>query len=448
MIRRVALKSLMRLLQLFKPPVPRTRVRAAALSASSSPYLTPQDLQVMAQTPITSAEAHAKAAFLDKMHFGYCALPEEVALVDYAQLPHQNTDGDGFARQFEAFQTELRRTVTPDYMNQFMHLFCLDKSAGSQFDDVVAQTFKGLFQVGGLSLYASVEAGIQQHLQSALNCSRVESASEGQASKEEHDEKAHLLIVCECLGGLVRASKLWSYDDVQAMWPMVMPSLCTAVEKASTSGYGAFISWLRWVSNEMDPRRFGPMKQYWLRLLQGQDPAAPGYSITTHHRVLHSLLTVCNETAWKDVQLNAELVDTTSQQLASPYQQVRDSLSKLMAQLYSCDLRAVSPVGTFTLDLPSPDPRCVQGLRRAIEDISSGEARTARAVTKTVLSIFSCGHNKSSLYALQPFVGYFLAATVRAFEKWYDETDAALAALLNTVNMQMAAITCAAVMVR
>ena len=71
--------------------------------------------------------------------------------------------------------------------------------------------------------------------------------------------------------GLMRASKLWTYADVQKLWPPIFDIVSTAVGKASPHGYKAFVAWLPWMACDQDPRRFPALKEFWLQMLRGQN---------------------------------------------------------------------------------------------------------------------------------------------------------------------------------
>ena len=141
-IRQVATKALMVLMRLLKPLHPRRPVPAPELSPSGAPFLSRDDLLQMAARAPASEEAFDAAAFVDKSAFGFCAMPT-VAVLDRDAGGLRNGAGDGISRQLEGFRGLLLQTLTPEYMGQFMHLFCLDYSGHSDSDQYLAQVCRG-----------------------------------------------------------------------------------------------------------------------------------------------------------------------------------------------------------------------------------------------------------------------------------------------------------------
>ena len=246
--------------------------------------------------------------------------------------------------------------------------------------------------------------------------------------------------MADCLTGLLRASKHWRFADLQRVWPATLAIWRTAVEKVSTDGYDALLGALRQVVEDLDPRRFCALKAFWLQLLREQDAAHATYSIATHSRVLYSVLTLTSRFAWRDPALNQQLLALTARQLDSPYEQIREVAAALIASLYVYDYPYVRN-GAYVAGLPPPHPDLLQTLREARAAIAAPDTDRARAVAKTLLTVFSFACVTGRSRAMQPVAGPFLAATVEAFAQLYDESDAELAALLNTTVMEMAAVT-------
>eukprot|EP00667_Euglena_gracilis_P000290 EG_transcript_290 len=437
-IRRVAVSTLQVLLKRLKPLPRRTAVPREAISPSGSAYFTPEDvLQLCSHNP-TSVEEYGKCVFIDKVAYGYCALPLTLSVIDYSKLEVINDEHGGLPSQLSEFAALVHRVVTPERMGRLLDLLCIDKSASTGFDDYAAQMFKGLFQVAGVRLLATMTEALERHMQAGAQASRA--TEESALETPQHDEAAHYGVVVEVISGLTRASRHWGFEDVQTAWRAALALWQTAMERASPAGYGAFLSWIRWVTCDMDPRRSGPLKEQLMGWLGSQNPTEAAYAITTHHRVLQSVTVASAELAWRDPVFQLRVAEAAVTQLNSPYQQVRNDLGMLLAALYSYLYRSARG-GTYTITADRPEPVLAEYLRSAIDHIKSDEADVARLVSKTVLTMFSKTYDIGGTHPMQPYSPLFFVAAVEAFNRWYDETDAPAAALMNTVVMQLAAIT-------
>eukprot|EP01114_Cavostelium_apophysatum_P014493 TRINITY_DN3777_c0_g1_i6.p1 TRINITY_DN3777_c0_g1~~TRINITY_DN3777_c0_g1_i6.p1 ORF type:complete len:1780 (-),score=427.71 TRINITY_DN3777_c0_g1_i6:35-5374(-) len=179
----------------------------------------------------------------------------------------------------------------------------------SSFKVANASLWKGIFQVCGEQVFYNNRALFAAHL------------------KMEDAESQY--VVAEVIGGLVRASKRWSYSGVQAVWEFVIGILEKVV---STTGAETLPDWstcLRFCCYNMDPKRFSPLIDYLLANPFG------GSNSSVQVKKLLLIKSVLTELTWRSSRLAISLLSQIGSSIAHPFKQVRHAMGECISVIFA-----------------------------------------------------------------------------------------------------------------
>ena len=71
----------------------------------------------------------------------------------------------------------------------------------------------------------------------------------------ESDKEGQQRLAAEIVAGLVRGSRLWSYERLMTMWAWLLPLLRNALENITTETAGNWASCINTIFRYRDPRR-------------------------------------------------------------------------------------------------------------------------------------------------------------------------------------------------
>jgi proteasome activator subunit 4 len=147
------------------------------------------------------------------------------------------------------------------------------------------------------------------------------------------DESNAQRTAAEFVGALLRGSKHWTDAKQQIIQHKVTPLLYQGIDTATSESIYHWLSCLRYVLTNRDPKRFGGMIQKLVHVSIPPDSSS-FFSQSKHLLVISTVLGVCGSRVSSLVPGVLEMVIPL---LSSPYQQVRECVANVVHQcLYCC----------------------------------------------------------------------------------------------------------------
>eukprot|EP00127_Corallochytrium_limacisporum_P005109 Clim_evm15s199 gene=Clim_evmTU15s199 len=256
--------------------------------------------------PLTESEYNS-AQFYDKNSIGWNIYPRRLGR--YEPVASRKTTDIAAFKEEEL--TPPRKIIIDTFNNSNFTdavIAYLDVDQGKEkarFEDIQAQVFKGLARNYGPQIWQIFKPHFQ----------RLSTAT------EEHSQR----VAAEIVAGIVRGTKHWAYEDVEAFWMDLSPDLQAALNAITQDTLGDWASAIRFMVYDRDPRRL-----FWLsRLLVDPLPFAnAGSSSFEESRRLQIILFMLDELSWRGAIFAADLLRYITPHLAHPYQQVRTKIGR------------------------------------------------------------------------------------------------------------------------
>mmetsp|Transcript_5329 Transcript_5329/g.16136 ORF Transcript_5329/g.16136 Transcript_5329/m.16136 type:complete len:1865 (+) Transcript_5329:117-5711(+) len=207
------------------------------------------------------------------------------------------------------------------FLERHCDFFSQDKADGTaaHFSDAQAELYKGFARNHGLKFMELARPQIERLL---APCD-----SDGVS-----ETTAKFRCAGELVAGIVRGSKHWHFDEVQAMWKFVIPTLEEAASRVENHTISNFSSTLRYCVYDRDPRRFYPLTCLFFR---PQDlETDQGDTSFEQYRYLDLFVSIAEELSWRGLEAVEDLLARIRPYAAHPYKLVREKIARCLAVIF------------------------------------------------------------------------------------------------------------------
>ena len=251
-----------------------------------------------------------KPNFVHKTHIGYYEWPGTL------QVYAPESEQPKFAAKTSDMKDE-EKSIAEVFLNEalmekILHLLSLEEHKGK--DKFCSRKFlmwKALFRNYGDLVLKTLKPHIER-----LALSETESLQRCGA---------------EMIAGLVRGAKHWTWSMTEQLWSWLVPLLRKILERVTVETIGDWGTCMATASESRDPNRI-----HWLLEVLMEEPLRSQGSFLDSSR-LYVLQGAMAQQEWKVGHLLFQLDEFLSPFLTHPYQNVRERLGSVLANVYSND---------------------------------------------------------------------------------------------------------------
>ena len=259
----------------------------------------------------TDQESWNKPNFVHKTHFGYYAWPEVLEV--YAGEEEQPRLDRALGELGEQEREVFTLFTEPKFLARLVDLLSLEETKGKdRFDSRKFLMWKGLFRNFGPCVLEGLKA-------------RLESLCEEQAESSQR-------CAAEVVAGLVRGAKHWPWAMTAGLWAWLVPLLRRLLGKVTVETIGDWGTCFATASESRDPNRL-----HWLLEVLMEEPLRSQGSFLDSSR-LYVLQGAVAQQEWRIGALLHRLDAFLRPFLTHPYQNVRERLGSVVANIYALDL--------------------------------------------------------------------------------------------------------------
>ncbi|KAL0489595.1 26S proteasome subunit BLM10 [Acrasis kona] len=244
----------------------------------------------------------------DKNWFGWNAKPKSCQVYDYSKSVT-------FSNHVQEMKIGTSSIVLQDaqWLNKLFELLSMQPRPNRySFEETTAHLFKGMFQIYGPDLLNVTKC----HLEKIIS----------HAGSQKPEERSNIALASEFIGGFVRGSKHWAFEDRESAFDYMMPLLDKLLRECSLLCIPDLQAGLRFMIYDFDVRRIHRIRDLLIRNLN-----LNGGTTASQVKSLSYLLPAFNEISWRDLITQNHLVnDILIRQMSQPYQQVRDGIANCM----------------------------------------------------------------------------------------------------------------------
>ena len=249
--------------------------------------------------------------FIHKTHFGYYCWPEKMMV--YAgedlqpKLDRQEVELDSEEREVFAFFADDK------LLDRLLSFLSLEENKGKdRFDSRKFLMWKGLFRNFGASLLQ----GLKVHIERLCG----------------DDQESHQRCAAEMVAGLIRGSKHWPWQMTSDLWEWLVPVLRRLLGKVTVETIGDWGTCFATASESRDPN-----KLHWMLEVLMEEPLRSQGSFLDASR-LYVLQGAVAQQEWRIGSLLHRLDAFLRPFLTHPYQNVRERLGSVVANIYALDI--------------------------------------------------------------------------------------------------------------
>lgn len=257
------------------------------------------------KVPKTSGDWN-KTRFVHSHVTGYYNWPKEFKLFDYeSEQPCASNRLDNLTgneqKIYDFFQSSENVALLVKYFKME------EKKGKDKFNRYRFAFFKNVFKIFG-DIFLPV---ILPHLEILVN---------------ETEEESHR-CAAEMIGGLIKGTKHWQFDKVEAMWTEVIPLIRTAFNNISEE---TVLDWTTGLAAGIEAR--DPNRCHWLLEFLIDEPLNEQSSFIASAR-LQILQMAIGQQHWRNQELVIRTMQYLKQHLSHPFQNVRDRISSCLTTL-------------------------------------------------------------------------------------------------------------------
>jgi len=258
-----------------------------------------------------SQEDWNKPNFVHKTHFGYYAWPQKMMV--YAgeetqpKLDRAESELSGEEREVFSFFQDPRN------LERLISFLSLEENKGKdKFDSRKFLMWKGLFRNFGPTILDR----LKPHIEALCG----------------DQQESHQRCAAEMVAGIIRGSKHWPWDMTQNLWDWLVPVLRLLLGKVTVETIGDWGTCFATSSESRDPN-----KLHWLLEVLMEEPLRSQGSFLDASR-LYVLQGAVAQQEWRIGSLLHRLDAFLRPFLTHPYQNVRERLGSVVANIYALDI--------------------------------------------------------------------------------------------------------------
>ncbi|RGB33631.1 hypothetical protein C1646_815894 [Rhizophagus diaphanus] len=253
-------------------------------------------------TPVD--ENNAKNMILqDKVSVGWYLWPEKFEVYSprtaTSVMPKLNPDSEAaYKKLLESFESSKFWSTLLSYLSQE-----ISRDREDNFSTSNANLFKSIFQIYEDTFLEIVKPEVTKLCESS----------------EKNQQRA----ATEILAGIIRGSKHWPLNRLQALWSWLIPLLEHTFNSVTPDSLVYWERFLSYVLRNRDPRRVLPLVD--LILSSHIDPTS--HASFAEAKELLFVSTLLNSFSWRMLPRTQPLLDEYFANIRHPYKQVRDTIA-------------------------------------------------------------------------------------------------------------------------
>jgi len=249
--------------------------------------------------------------YIHKTHWGYYHWPEKMLVYAPAnEQPKLDRGRDELSPQEKEMVDFFSDSGN---ISQLIEFLSLEENKGKdRFDSKRFCMWKGLFRNFGNIFLEQLKPSIE-----TLTLAQQESSQR---------------CAAEMIAGLIRGSKHWTWSMTESLWSWLVPLIRAAVDKVTVETIGDWGICFATASESRDPNRI-----HWMLEVLMEEPLKSQGSFLDSSR-LYTLQGGLAQQEWRVGQLLHRLDTFLRPFLTHPYQNVRERLGSVLANIYALDL--------------------------------------------------------------------------------------------------------------
>ncbi|XP_026207401.1 proteasome activator complex subunit 4B-like [Anabas testudineus] len=317
-IRKVAISAMAGILKQLKRPRQKVAVKPSEISGIEDPEgmcvgdrAGNQWLQYVSNSLPVSQEQWDSQQYVEKTHWGYYSWPREMMIYAASEKP---TDDLLYEEMSEGEKIIFEYFSDPEFIDQLVAFLSLeDRKGKDSFNPQHFCLFKGLFRNYG-DVFLPL---LWPHL--------VQLASDPHESSQR--------CVCEITAGLIRGSKLWSFNKVDRLWQLLCPLIRTALTNITVETYTDWGTCIATACEGRDPR-----KLHWLFELLMESPLSGEGGSFRDASLLYVLQGGLVQQQWRVSELLHRLLAYLEPKLTQVYKNVRERIGSVLTYIFMIDV--------------------------------------------------------------------------------------------------------------
>ncbi|XP_068082035.1 proteasome activator complex subunit 4A [Anabrus simplex] len=265
--------------------------------------------------------------FVHKLHIGYYFWPRE--LLVYAPMNLQ-PELDRTSSELLPCEGPIDKFFSdPEKVKKFMYFLSLEEKKGcDKFSGLRFLMFKGLFRNHG-------DRYLQHFLEPLNECTN---------SRLESYQRA----ATEVISGIVRGSKVWSYEKTVSLWKNLLPLISQGLSNIREE---TLVDWGICIATSAEGR--DPNRNHWFLEMIINNPIRDEASHISCGR-LYALQGALAQLQWRIPELFFRLLEFLKPYLSHPFQNIRERVGSMLSNIFDGDsvfFEEESPVAPRVADL-------------------------------------------------------------------------------------------------
>ncbi|KAF5303620.1 hypothetical protein FQA39_LY09867 [Lamprigera yunnana] len=258
-------------------------------------------------TAPNNSEEWNKPRFLHRRDLGYYAWPTKLEIyASFEEQPH-------FLKRINNLSEEEKEILNffneSNVENLIKYLSMEEKKGKDHFGGFRFLVFSNLFKM------------FEDHLLHLFVPHLERLAKDSQEQNQR--------CAAEIIGGIIRGSKHWGFENVQKMWSILLPIIKKVFANMSVETIG---DWGLCFTTALDSR--DPNRYHWLLEFLMDNPLNEQSSFGSCCRI-YILQNSLNQQTWRNGELISRLLEYLKGHLSHPFQNVRENISMCLTIIFS-----------------------------------------------------------------------------------------------------------------
>ncbi|XP_055031264.2 proteasome activator complex subunit 4B isoform X1 [Misgurnus anguillicaudatus] len=273
--------------------------------------------------------------FVEKTHWGYYCWPKKLMVYAPPDEQPQHLCPDNMSERERIIYDKF---TEPTFIKQLIEFLSLeDRKGKDKFNPRRFCLFKGLFRNYG-DAFVPV---LKPHMEKLAG--------------DSHESTQR--CVAEIIAGLVRGSKHWSFDKVEALWEFLIPLMRTALSNITVETYADWGTCVATACESRDPRKLHRL----LEMLMECPLSGEGGSFVDACR-LYVLQGGLAQQEWRVPELLHRLLSYLEPKLTQVYKNVRERIGSVLTYIFMIDV-------ALPYTQPTKSPRIAEFTERVLSKL-------------------------------------------------------------------------------
>ncbi|KAL5009261.1 hypothetical protein ScPMuIL_014842 [Solemya velum] len=253
--------------------------------------------------------------FVEKTHWGYYTWPVDMKI--YAPAEEQPKVDRSRAELQEGEVPIYDAFMNADFVDKLLNFISMEEHKGrDKFRNKHMTLFKGLFRNYGDTFLQTFKPYMEKLIQDT--------------SHDKHETKQRCAM--EMLSGLLRGTKHWPYDKINAVWDWAIPLIKSSLSNITVETIDDWGTFFSVISESRDPRRCYRL----FELMMDSPLSGEGGSFGDSSR-LYALQSALAQQEWRIPEIIHRLLEYLLPNLSHQYKNVRDRIGSILSNIFLYD---------------------------------------------------------------------------------------------------------------